>query len=163
MIGKSPHMRVWQLLATAAAAAGAVAALAAEPLPAVSGFVATLADEVRDLPKRRIAWRTYWTLCWDAYPEASGYELQAVTSEGGSLRPKAVDGRCHRLEVAADENRKAEGLRTRDLQLALQSGQLAYRVRALLADGRTSTWSPLFPAGKPVGSADAPARRAGAN
>jgi hypothetical protein len=160
-MGQPLHGRVRQLLATAAAASAA-AVFAADPLPAMGGFVATLADEVRDLPKHRIAWRTYWTLCWDAYPEARGYELQAVTSEGGSLRPKAVDGRCHRIEVAANENRKSEGLRTRDLQLALQSGQLAYRVRALLADGRTSNWSPLFGAGKPVGGGAAPAPRPGA-
>jgi hypothetical protein len=160
-MGRPLHVRVRQLLATAAAASAA-AALAADPLPAVGGFVATLADEVRELPKHRIAWRTYWTLCWAAYPEARGYELQAVTSEGGSLRPKAVDARCHRLEVAANENRKTEGLRARELQLALQSGQLAYRVRAVLADGRTSTWSPLFGAGKPVGSGDAAGPQAGA-
>jgi hypothetical protein len=159
--GKPLHLRVRPLLATAAAAAAA-AAFAADSLPAMGGFVATLADEVRELPRHRIAWRTYWTLCWDAYPEARRYELQAVTSEGGSLRPKALDGRCHRLEVAANENRKAEGLRARDLQLALQSGQLAYRVRAVLADGRTSSWSPLFGAGRPVGSGDAPAPQAGA-
>jgi hypothetical protein len=159
-MGKPLHQRVRQLLA-AAAAATAAAAFPAEPLPPIGGFVATLADEVRELPKQRIAWRTYWTLCWDAYPQARGYELQAVTSEGGSLRPKSVDGPCHRLEVAGNENRRSEGLRTRDLQLAVQSGQLAYRVRALLADGRTSAWSPLFGAGKPVGSGSAAALQAG--
>lgn len=147
-------IRVRQLLAIAAAA-GVAAAATAEPLPAMGGFSASLVDEVRDLPGHRIAWRTYWTLCWDAYPAARGYELQAMTSEGGSVRPKAVDGPCHRLEVAADENPKAEGLRARDLQLALQSGQLAYRVRAVLADGRTSPWSPVFGAGKTVGSGNA--------
>lgn len=160
-MGKPLHVRVRQLLAIAAAA-GAAAAMATEPLPAMGGFAATLADEVRELPRQGIAWRTYWTLCWKAYPEARGYELQAVTSEGGSLRPQAIDGPCHRLEVAANENRRAEGLRARDIQLALQSGQLAYRVRAVLADGRTSNWSPLFEAGKPVGSGNAAAPRAGA-
>lgn len=159
---KPLHVRVLQLVAMAAAASAAAAG-AAGPLPPMAGFVATLADEVRDLPQQRIAWHTYWTLCWDAYPEARGYELQAVTSEGGSLRPNAVDGRCHRLEVAANENRKAEGLRARDLQIAMQSGQLAYRVRAVLADGSKSTWSPLFGAGKAVGSGDTPGRRTGAN
>jgi hypothetical protein len=51
-------------------------------LPPVEGLVATLEDVVRDLPGERIAWATYWKLCWAAYPEVTAYELQTLTVEG---------------------------------------------------------------------------------
>jgi hypothetical protein len=40
--------------------------------PPVTGLVATLEDEMHDLPNARIAWSTYWKLCWSAYPGATG-------------------------------------------------------------------------------------------
>ena len=53
--------------------------------PPVEEIVATLEDEVRELPSKRIAWSTYWKLCWH-YPGAKAYELQTLTSEG--ISPK---------------------------------------------------------------------------
>jgi hypothetical protein len=110
---------------------------------AVSGLVTTLEDEVRDLPNGQIAWSTYWKLCWDAYAGAQEYELGPMTGEGGGRRLVRQAGTCLRIEVAKGQNAKAQGLFNRDLMLASLSGQLAYRVRAVLGDGRVSQWSPL--------------------
>ena len=118
------------------------------PPPAVSELVATLEDEVRDLPGEKIAWSTYWKLCWAESPGAQAYELQTVTGEGTSPRLRRQRERCFRLQAAAGENHKAQGLLNRELQLALQQGQLAYRVRTVLSDGRVSEWSPVLTVGK---------------
>jgi hypothetical protein len=120
--------------------------------PPVEGLTATIEDEVRNLPGGRIAWSTYWELCWKPYPGAKAYELKTLTGEGevsGELRRQ--EGNCFRIEVAAGENEKSEGLETRDVQLALQQGQLAYRVRAVLGGGRVSKWSKAAPVGKKLG------------
>ncbi len=109
--------------------------------PAVGGLTATLEDEVRDLPGDRIAWTTYWKLCWAAYPGATAYELQPLTSEGASNRLQRQRETCFRQEAAKGENMKAEGLLNRDLLVKLQTGQLAYHVRAVLPDNRASEWS----------------------
>ncbi|MEP7337327.1 MAG: hypothetical protein ABI977_06240 [Acidobacteriota bacterium] len=122
---------------------------------AVSGLVATLEDEVRDLPDGQIAWSTYWKLCWDAYAGAQEYELGPMTGEGGGRRLVRQAGTCLRIEVAKGQNAKAQGLFNRELMLASLSGQLAYRVRAVMGDGRVSQWSPLAIVGqssKPVSS-----------
>lgn len=120
--------------------------------PPVTGVVTMLEDEVRALPGQRIAWATYWTLCWDAYPGARAYELQALTGEGAAPLLRRQRERCWRLEAAAGENAQAQGLHNREFLLALQAGQLAYRVRAILAGDRVSAWSvPLA-----VGVATAP-------
>ena len=116
--------------------------------PAVGGLAATLEDEVRDLPGGQIAWSTYWQFCWAEYPGAQAYELQTMTGEGRSPKLRRQSGRCFRLQAAAGENQKTEGLVNRELQLALQEGQLAYRVRAILLDNRVSEWSAPMPVGK---------------
>ena len=105
------------------------------------GLVTRLEDQVRDLPGGRIAWRTDWVLCWDPYPGAVAYELQALTSEGASPRLNRQVGPCLRLEAAAAENQRRQGLRGRQMLLALQLGQLAYRVRAVLDNQQRSQWS----------------------
>jgi hypothetical protein len=109
--------------------------------PLVQNLVSTLEDEVRELPKERIAWSTFWKLCWDKTPDATAYELQTLTSEGSSGRLQRQSENCFRIEAAAGENIKSEGLLNRQLQLALQSSQLAYRVRAVLKNGRAGEWS----------------------
>jgi hypothetical protein len=119
-------------------------------LPAISGITATLQDEVRDLPNEMIAWSTNWKLCWAAYPNATGYELQTVTGEGTSKKIRAQSDNCFGLQAAAGENPKAKGLLNRELQLALQRGQLAYRVRAVLPDDRRSEWSAAIAVGKEI-------------
>jgi len=118
--------------------------------PPVQHLAARLEDEVHDLPSERIEWSTYWRLCWDDYEGARGYELQALTAEGASSKLEHQSEHCFRLEVAKGENFKTQGLMNRDLQLATQSSQLAYRVRAVLAGGRASEWSKPLPVGKPM-------------
>lgn len=120
------------------------------PLPPISGITATSQDEVRDLPNEMIAWSTNWKLCWATYPAATGYELQPVTGEGSSRKVRAQSENCFKLQAAAGENRKVQGLLNRELQLALQRGQLAYRVRAVLPDGGHSEWSTPIAVGQEI-------------
>lgn len=116
--------------------------------PPVRGLVATLEDEVSELPGGRIAWSTYWKLCWESYPGAKSYELQPLTSEGISPKLRRQSDRCFRIEAAAGENEKSQGFVNRKLLLALQSGQLAYRVRAILDKKSVSEWSPSIAVGE---------------
>jgi hypothetical protein len=113
-----------------------------EVQPPVGGLTAALSDEVHDLPGDRIAWTTYWQLCWAPYPSATAYELQPVTGEGTASRLIRQQGTCFRQEAAKGENAKADGLVNRDLLVKLQIGQLAYKVRAALSGNRVSAWSP---------------------
>ncbi|MBI3966648.1 MAG: hypothetical protein HY329_13520 [Chloroflexi bacterium] len=116
--------------------------------PPVSGLITELQDEVRDLPGDRIAWSTFWRLCWASYPGAEAYELMTLTGEGISPRLRRQSDRCFRIEAAAGQNEKAFGLAKRDVQLTLQAGQLAYRVRAVLSGSRVSEWSEAAPVGE---------------
>ena len=45
-------------------------------------------------------------------------------------------------------NEKSKGFYNRELMLASISGQLAYRVRAVLSENRVTLWSPLMDASK---------------
>lgn len=119
----------------------AAVSVRAEAVRPVQEMVATLEDEVRNLPEQRIAWSTFWKLCWEEYPGATGYELELLTSEGVSPKLRRQSARCFRIEVAAGENKRKEGMIHRDIQLALQKGQLACRVRAVFDAGRVSEWS----------------------
>ena len=136
------------LLISAFFVAPSIRAEAAHP---IQEMVATLEDEVRDLPEQRIAWSTFWKLCWEEYPGASGYELELLTSEGVSPELRRQSARCFRIEVASGENKRKEGLAHRDIQLALQKGQLACRVRAVFDAGRVSEWSPPVVVGETLG------------
>lgn len=109
--------------------------------PAVKGLITRLEDEVRELPGERIAWSTFWVLSWEPHPGATAYELQMLTGEGVTPTMRRQRERFLRIEVAANENERSEGLVNRDLQLALHVGQLAYRVRAVLNNGSVSAWS----------------------
>jgi hypothetical protein len=119
-----------------------------EVSPAIADLVATLEDEVEELPEERIRWSTYWKLCWSPYPNAVAYELQTVTSEGISPKLKHQSDRCYRLQAAAGENAKASGFVNRDLTLGTHAVQLGYRVRAVLYDNRVTEWSPVMPVGE---------------
>jgi hypothetical protein len=136
---EQPQLRWLTLVLLAAGSGGSPAA--AQQVPPVHGLVATLEDQVRELGHGRIAWSTYWKLCWDAVPGAEAYELQAVTSEGVSPELRRQEGTCFRIEAAANENAIDQGLLHRDMLLAVQASQLAYRVRAALENGRVSAWS----------------------
>lgn len=116
------------------------------PIPPVKEIVATLEDEVQDLPDARIAWSTYWKLCWH-YPGATVYELQTLTGEGASPKLRRQSDRCFGIEAAAGNNPKSQGLFNRKVLLLLQKSQLAYRVRAILDDNRVSEWSAAMAVG----------------
>ena len=153
--GKRPAQEPLALLAVAALVVGVLLAVWRVPCgaqevlpPPVEGLVARLEDEVRDLPAGRIGWTTYWQLCWAAYPGATAYELQTLTGEGSSRKLRRQGEPCLRLEAAKGENDRAQGLANRDMLLALQAGQLAYRVRAVLHDHRRSAWSPPLAVGE---------------
>lgn len=122
--------------------------------PPVQNLSATLEDEVHELPGEEIKWSTYWRLCWADYKGVSEYQLQALTSEGASDKLRRQSERCFRLEVAAGENPKTQGLLNRDLQLAMRSSELAYRVRAVLDDGQVSEWSKALSVAKPTSNKD---------
>ncbi len=110
--------------------------------PPPQHLVARLDDERHVLADGRIAWRTWWELCWDDYPEATAYEVQTVTGEGTSPRLRRQTGECIRTEAAAGEDSPETVDARRELLLTLQAGQLAYRVRAVLDGDRRSEWSP---------------------
>jgi hypothetical protein len=114
----------------------------------VDGLTATIEDNSRELAGDRVAWSTTWTLCWAAYPDAMAYELQARTAEGTLPRLDRQEDRCFRLEAAGGEHARAEWRARRDLLLALSTGQLAYRVRAVLPGNRVSEWSPAVAVGE---------------
>ena len=137
-----------------AAACGTKAEKQTTVSPPVQNLTATLEDEVHDLPGGEIEWSTYWRLCWPSYEGVREYEIQSLTSEGASDKLHRQTERCFRLEVAAGENPKREGLRNRDLQLALRSTELSYRVRAVLANAQFSEWSEALTAGKTTTNKD---------
>jgi hypothetical protein len=115
--------------------------------PPVTGLVSTLSDEVQELPPELIRWSTYWQLCWEPYPEAKEYELQAVLMEGKSPKLQRQSDRCFRIQAASNENQKSQGLLNRELILLMHKIQLGYRVRAVLDDNRVSEWSQVMAVG----------------
>ncbi|MDZ8024932.1 MAG: hypothetical protein RMX65_034065 [Nostoc sp. DedQUE01] len=115
--------------------------------PPITGLVSTLSDEVEELPAELIRWSTYWQLCWEPYPEAQEYELQAVLMEGKSPKLKRQSNRCFRIQAASNENQKSQGLLNRELILLMHKIQLGYRVRAVLDGNRVSEWSQVMAVG----------------
>jgi hypothetical protein len=115
--------------------------------PPVTGLISTLSDEVKELPTQLIRWSTYWQLCWQPYPQAKEYELQAVLMEGKSPKLQRQSDRCFRIQAASNENQKSQGLLNRELILLIHKIQLGYRVRAVLDDNRVSEWSQIMAAG----------------
>lgn len=115
--------------------------------PPVTGLVSTLSDEVEELPAELIRWSTYWQLCWEPYPEAKEYELQAVLMQGRSPKLERQSDRCFRIQAASNENQKSQGLLNRELILLMHKIQLGYRVRAVLDGNRVSEWSPVMAVG----------------
>ncbi|MDM9380296.1 hypothetical protein QUB80_06210 [Chlorogloeopsis sp. ULAP01] len=115
--------------------------------PPVIGLVSTLSDEVEELPAQLIRWSTYWQLCWQPYPEAKEYELQAVLMQGKSPKLQRQSDRCFRIQAASNENQKSQGLLNRELILLMHKIQLGYRVRAVLDNNRVSEWSQVMAVG----------------
>lgn len=131
--------------------AGDDAAVADRP-PPPAGFVRTLEDETRAAAPGRVAWSTYWKLCWDPVATARHYEIRLVTSEGAPRTPKHLVATCYRIEAAAGENPVGEGMPKRELMLSMQAAQAALQVRAVFADGRATAWSTEQPIGDLRGS-----------
>lgn len=115
--------------------------------PPITGLVSTLSDEMKDLPGERVRWSTYWQFCWQPYPGAKEYELQAVTMEGKSPSLKRQSDRCLRIQAASNENKKSQGLLNRGLILSMHAAQLGYRVRAVLDGNQVSEWSDVMAVG----------------
>ncbi|MCC5602760.1 hypothetical protein [Nostoc favosum] len=115
--------------------------------PPVTGLTSTLSDEIKELPTELIRWSTYWQLCWQPYPEAKEYELQAVLMEGKSPKLRRQSDRCFRIQTASNENQKSQGLLNRELILLMHKIQLGYRVRAILDDNHVSQWSEVMAVG----------------
>ncbi|MDZ8261623.1 hypothetical protein [Nostoc sp. ChiQUE01b] len=115
--------------------------------PPVMKLVSTLSDEVKDLPNQLISWSTYWQLCWQPYPGAKEYELQAVIMEGKSPKLQRQSDRCFRIQAASNQNQKSQGLLNRELILLMHKIQLGYRVRAVLDDNHVSQWSEVMAVG----------------
>jgi len=115
--------------------------------PPVTGLVSTLSDEVEELPAELIRWSTYWQLCWEPYPEAKEYELQAVLMQGRSPKLERQSDRCFRIQAASNENQKSQGLLNREVILLMHKIQLGYRVRAVLDSNRVSEWSQVMAVG----------------
>jgi len=108
--------------------------------PAPTGLATSLDDESTPLAGGLLSWRTFWSLCWDPYAGAGGYEVRVLTGEGASGRLLRQDGHCYRIEAAAGESTPAARATDRAQLLAAQRGQLAIQVRAVVGTTR-SDWS----------------------
>lgn len=116
--------------------------------PAPGGLQRSLQDHTRRSGPGRMAWSTTWSLCWQPVAGAAHYEVRLLTAEGASRTPRRVADTCYRVEAAAGENPRADGMPRRALMLAMQSAQSSVGVRAVFADGRVTDWT----AGQPVGA-----------
>lgn len=102
---------------------------------------------MKELPEERIRWSTNWQLCWQPYPGAKEYELQAVTMEGKSPKLKHQSDRCLSIQAAANKNKKSQGRLNRELILLMHAVQLGYRVRVVLDGNSVSEWSDVMAVG----------------
>ncbi len=117
-------------------------AATASSLPAApGGLTKTLQDVKRPSGRGRIAWSTYWKLCWQPVAGAKYYEKRLLTSEGAPRKPARINSNCFRVEAAAGENPSSEGLPKRDLMLSMQAAQSAIQIRAVFPDGQTTAWT----------------------
>ncbi len=123
-------------------------ATAASSLPAApGGLTRSLQDIKRPSGRGRIAWSTYWKLCWQPVAGAKYYEKRLLTSEGAPHSPARIKTTCFRVEAAAGENPSREGLPKRDLMLNMQAAQSAIQIRAVFPDGSTTAWTAEQPVG----------------
>lgn len=115
--------------------------VAGEPVRLVS---ATVEDTVVPRDDGRISWTTTWRACFaPAAGDPSGvarWEARLVTSEGTSPEVEELPDGCVDLQVATGVNPADAGLLHREVQLSDAAG-LAYRVRAVGADGRATPWT----------------------
>jgi hypothetical protein len=127
--------------APATAAAGTTTVAGAAPV-LVS---ATLVDDVDPAVGK---WSTTWEACFaPARDEAvAGWEVQTVTAEGVSPQVRELTGSCIDLQLAQGRGTAPVEDPGRSAALA-DAGALAYRVRAMRADGSATPWSEPVVAG----------------
>jgi hypothetical protein len=121
--------------APATAAAETVAVAGAAPV-LVS---ATLVDDVDPAVG---TWSTTWTACFAPAgdPAVVRWEVQTVTAEGVSPRVRELSGGCIDLQLAQGRGTAPVDDPGRTAALA-DAGSLAYRVRAVRADGSATPWT----------------------
>jgi hypothetical protein len=115
----------------------------AEAGPPVELVSAGLHDTVVPRPDGQISWMTTWRACFrpggDDH-EVIAWQARAVTSEGSSSEADELPGGCLDLDVATGVNATEAGMPGREIQLS-DAQSLAYRVRAVYADGTVSPWT----------------------
>ena len=130
---------------------GALYAAELATLPAIANLRAVLQDETSTIKRDSVEyliWRSHWVLQWDAVPGAAEYELVYRTSEGVSKQTRLQKDTVIKLEVAKGENPNAQGMSTRQVQLATIQSLLAVSVVARAADGARSMPSPWLSVGR---------------
>jgi hypothetical protein len=145
------------LVGLAVALTGCSSSSIAEPSPAASSradpaesgpapklLTASLHDTVIPQDDGRVSWTTTWRACFGPGPgdpaEVVGWQTQAVTSEGVSPEARDQSGGCVDLDIATGTDGTDAGMPGRDNQLS-DAQALAYRARAVHADGTVTPWT----------------------
>ena len=132
----------------AALPAAPSSATVAGPAPVLAS--ATLTDDVDTAAG---TWSTTWEVCFEPLPGAEGperWEVQSVTSEGVSPRIEELPGSCVGLQLAQGPGAAPADDPGRTAALA-DAASLAYRARAVRADGSVTPWGEPVVAGSVVG------------
>ncbi|MEN9614840.1 MAG: hypothetical protein RL022_262 [Chloroflexota bacterium] len=119
---------------------------------AVTGLTTSVKTTSEPLSSGLTKWRADWSLCWDKTPNAIGYDVTVLTSEGISPRLRRLTTPCLDVEVAAGEAPPERVEREQRIQMSIQRSQLSYRVRAALPDDRVGEWSREISAGEDLGA-----------
>ena len=125
------------------AAAAPSSATVAGPAPVLAS--ATTTDDVDTAAG---TWTTTWEACFEPLPgerDTERWEVQAVTAEGVSPRIEELPGSCVGLQLAQGPGAPADDP-GRTAALA-DAASLAYRARAVRADGSVTPWSEPVVAG----------------
>jgi hypothetical protein len=119
-------------------------ATVAGPAPVLAS--ATLTDDVDPAAG---TWSTTWQACFEPLPgeeDPERWEVQAVTAEGVSPRIEELPGSCVGLQLAQGPGAAPADDPGRTAALA-DAASLAYRARAVRADGSVTPWSEPVVAG----------------
>jgi hypothetical protein len=119
-------------------------ATVAGPAPVLAS--ATLTDDVDPAAG---TWSTTWEACFEPLPgeeDPERWEVQTVTAEGVSPRIEELPGSCVGLQLAQGPGAAPADDPGRTAALA-DAASLAYRARAVRADGSVTPWSEPVVAG----------------
>lgn len=119
---------------------------------AVTGFTTSAKTTSAPLLSGLTKWRTDWSLCWEQTPNAIGYEITVLTSEGISPRLRRQTTTCLEVEVAAGETPLEQIERDQRIQMSIQRSQLSYKVRPSLPNDQVGEWSREVSAGEDLNS-----------